>query len=424
MKKKPELLSPAGDFEKLKVAFHFGADAVYAGLTDFSLRAKTKNFNDDELRQAIDYTHSINKKIYITMNIYFTPDETESLIERLKFIENIKPDGLILSDLGAVYLAKKYAPGIPIHISTQANITNQFAALYLKETGASRIILARELTLTQIKKIKEQTDITLEAFIHGAMCIAYSGRCLLSAFMTHPELGKRSDIESDEIRSANKGNCSHSCRWEYILKEKTRGEQEYSILENENGTYVFSSKDICMIDNIKDLINAGIDSFKIEGRMKSILYISSIVRAYRQAIDHLYDKNTEYNRDEIEEELNVVSHREFCTGFFYEKPCDNPNTTKGGLYKRNKRLGALVADIKSGRAVLKIYNTITKNDTLQYIAPKMKTVKISKIILYDENNNEIDNAKHNQYIEAVIYDDKNNIIKPDLFDIIRMDAEF
>jgi len=247
---KPELLSPAGDIEKLKVAFHFGADAVYAGLTDFSLRAKSKNFNFEEIEEAVNYTHSIQKKIYITLNIYFTPDQTEELINTLKTLNSMKPDGLIISDLGALYLAKLYAPDIPIHISTQANTTNQYAVKQYEELGAKRVVLARELSLNDIKRIKNNTKCELEAFIHGAMCIAYSGRCLLSAYMTHPDLGKRKDIESTEIRSANKGNCSHSCRWEYSLKEKTRGEQEYSIEEDITGTYVFSSKDICMIEII------------------------------------------------------------------------------------------------------------------------------------------------------------------------------
>ncbi|MCK4798561.1 MAG: U32 family peptidase, partial [Spirochaetes bacterium] len=353
---KPELIAPAGDLEKLKVAFHFGADAVYAGLTNFSLRMKTKNFNESEIKEAIEYTHNKRKKIYIPLNIYFTPDQIDGLINYIKLLHGLKPDGIIISDMGALSLVKQYAPNIPIHISTQANTTNQFAAKLLKTLGANRIILARELSLMDISQIKD-IDITLEAFVHGAMCIAYSGRCLLSAYMTHPQLGKRKDIETSEIRSANKGNCAHSCRWEYILKEKTRGEQEYIITQDLNGTYVFSSKDICMINHIHELVKAGIQSLKIEGRMKSILYISSIVRAYRQAIDHWADPSVSYDKDVIDKELNIVSHREFCTGFFFEKPMQNANTTKGGVYKRKIRLAALVIGIKKERAILKVYNT-------------------------------------------------------------------
>ena len=426
--KKPELVAPAGDMEKLKVAFHFGADAVYAGLKEFSLRAKTKNFGLDEIKGAIDYTHSINKKIYIAMNIYFLPDDMDILINYLKILEKLNPDGLIISDLGAFYLAKRHAPNIPLHISTQANITNQYAALFLKELGAGRIIIARELTLEDIKKIRNSPgcslDITLEAFIHGAMCIAYSGRCLLSAYMTHPELGRRQDIESAEIRSANKGDCAHSCRWEYSLKEKTRGEQEYLMSEDETGSYVFSSKDICMIDHIGNLINAGVSSFKIEGRMKSILYISSIVRAYRRAIDHQADSSIEYNYEEIKNELEVVSHREFSTGFFYDSPKKNANTTKGGVYKRKIRLAAMITGNNGDKALLKIYNTITDKDKIEFIAPDMKTVKIGKITFYDKEGKRIGKVNHTDYAEAEMHDKKGNPITFSRFDILRMEADF
>lgn len=424
--KKPELIAPAGDIEKLKVAFHFGADACYVGLTDFSLRAKTKNFNLSEIKEAIEYSHKNDKKIYITFNIYFTPDETEKLISYLKLLDKLQPDGLIISDLGALYLSKKYAPAIPVHISTQANTTNQFAAELLNELGVKRIVLARELTLKNILKFKKEVNIELEAFVHGAMCIAYSGRCLLSAYMTHPQLGRRKDIDSTEIRSANKGDCAHSCRWEYILKEKTRGEQEYEVLEDYDGTYIFSSKDLCMIDHIDDMVNAGIDSFKIEGRMKSILYISSIVRAYRNAIDHWYHKKINYDKNIILKELDVVSHREFCTGFFYNKPMKQANTTKGGVYKRKIRLAALIEDvlINEEKAILKVYNTININDKIEYIAPGMKTIEIGKIVFRDKDNDIKNKVNHSEYISAQFWDKNGNIIIPAKLDILRMEADF
>jgi len=421
---KPELIAPAGDMEKLKVAFHFGADAVYAGLKDFSLRQKTKNFDTAEIKEAIEYTHSIDKKIYITLNIYFTPDDIKELINYLKQLNKLNPDGLIVSDLGAISLAKEHAPNIPIHISTQANTTNPHSAKLLQELGAERIILARELTLNNISEFKKVTNITLEAFVHGAMCIAYSGRCLLSSYMTHPGLGERNNETKHEIRSANKGNCSHSCRWEYHLIEKTRPDQEYTVEENEEGTYIFSSKDICMIYNIDDLVNAGIKSLKIEGRMKSILYISSIIRAYRQAIDNWADKKTSFNKNEIEKELNIVSHREFCTGFFYESPKEISNTTKGGLYKRKIRLAGLVKEINGNRASFKLYNTISENDKFEYIGPKMRTHYISRIVIFDKDNNMISKANHTDEVQLQLWDEKQQPIKPEKLDILRMESDF
>ncbi|OHD06430.1 MAG: hypothetical protein A2Y34_08930 [Spirochaetes bacterium GWC1_27_15] len=422
---KPELLAPAGDFEKLKVAFHFGADAVYTGLKEFSLRANTKNFDNKEIEDAINYTHNLGKKIYLALNIYFTPDEADTFAEKLKFIETLKPDGIIISDLGALYLAKKYSPSIPIHISTQANTTNQYAVKMYKELGASRVILARELSLSQIELISNEVpDIELETFIHGAMCISYSGRCLISSYMTKDGLGKRLKEEAEEIRSANKGDCSHSCRWEYILKEKTRAEQNYTIEEDDKGTYILSSKDMCMIDNIGDLVKSGIKSFKIEGRMKSILYISSIVRAYRQAIDNYFDKNIPYNRQTIEDELNIVSHREFSTGFFYYSPMKDANITVTPAYKREKRLAAMVEDVKNDRAVLKIYNTINPTSQIEYVGKNMLTIKVGKISLYDKDGNVVEKANHSQYIEADIFTTDGEKINYQQFDILRMESDF
>jgi U32 family peptidase len=422
---KPELLAPAGDFDKLKVAFHFGADAVYAGMKEFSLRANTKNFDDGELEKAIEYTHKLGKKIYLALNIYFTPEQTEGFIEKLKIIDRLKPDGLIISDLGALNLAKKFAPDIPIHISTQANTTNSYAAEMYKNFGASRIILARELSLKDISLIKaEISGLELEAFIHGAMCVAYSGRCLLSAYMTNQGLGTRKNDNFDGFRSANQGDCSHSCRWEYILKEKNRPDQNYEITEDEEGTYILSSKDICMIDHVGDMVKAGISSFKIEGRMKSILYISSIVRAYRQAIDNYFDDKVIYDRKEIDKELNVVSHREFSTGFFYKKPLEDANLTKNPVYRREMRLAGLVEGIKNGRLILKIYNAVRIEDRLEYIGRNMKTVSIGMIKFYDENSFAIPRVVPQKYCEAELFDIEGKQIPAEVFDILRMESDF
>lgn len=418
-----ELVAPAGDIEKLKVAFHFGADAVYVGLTSFSLRAQAKNFSFKDIEEAILYTHSIGKKIYVTLNIYFNPNDIKALIEPLKILNKLKPDGIIISDLGALYLAREYAPEIPIHISTQANITNQYAIKMLKDFNVKRVVLARELTLVDIKKIKEESDIELEAFVHGAMCISYSGRCLLSAYMTHPLLGKGEKSDGNS-RSANQGNCVHSCRWEYYLIEKTRANQLYEIIQDQNGSYVLSSKDLCMIYNISDLIKSGVTAFKIEGRMKSILYVASIVRAYRASIDHYFDDSIEFDRVLIEKELDAVSHREFSTGFFYDNPKENSQVTESTMYKRETRLAAMVTGIKGDRAVLKIYNSFSKDDLIEHIYPGIKSNKIKNIIFYDENNVKRDKVNHNEYVEALLYDKNDKLIIPEEFDILRIEANF
>ncbi|HOL58006.1 MAG TPA: U32 family peptidase [Spirochaetota bacterium] len=419
---KLELLAPAGDFEKLKVAFNYGADAVYVGLKDLSLRANAKNFNYEELKEAIDYTHRINKKIYVALNIYFTPEEANKIIESLNILNELKPDGIIISDLGLLYLVRKYSIKIPVHISTQANTTNQYATMLYKELGVSRIILARELSLSQIKEIKNSVDIELEAFVHGAMCISYSGRCILSAYMTTKNLGAR---ENDDgiTRSANKGDCSHSCRWEFILKEKNRKDQDFEIEEDERGTYVLSSKDLCMIRYIKELAEAGVTLLKIEGRMKSILYISSIVRAYRVAID-CYINNREPDFDFINKELNIVSHREFSTGFFFENPIKNANITHNLTYIREYRLGAMVIGNNKDKAILKIYNSISKDDIMEYISPVDKTYIIKNIDLFDKDGSPVNRVNHSQYVEAIIYDQNGKKIKTNEMDIIRILSNF
>jgi U32 family peptidase len=424
--KKPELLAPAGDFEKLKVAFHFGADAVYVGMKEFSLRANTKNFDNDTLKEAIDYAHGLGKKIFVAMNVYYFPDQAEGILKNLKDLAGLKPDGIIISDPGIIFLMKENGIDIPIHISTQANTTNLQAVRFYKNLGASRVVLARELTLKNICSIREGADgIELEAFIHGAMCIAFSGRCLLSAYMTTGGLGKRDNDEPGKTRSANQGDCSHSCRWEFVLREKTRPDQDYGIAEDEEGCYLLSSKDICMIDRIPDLVDAGIDSFKIEGRMKSILYISSIVRAYRRAIDHHFDAGISFDIGLVRKELDVVSHRDFSTGFFYDAPSDNANVTKNPVYKRQMRLAALVEGGKNGRYVLKIYNAVDpSSDNLELIGREMKTRKISRMRFYDADGNMLEKANHGTYVEAELFGENGGALDCEVFDILRMESDF
>lgn len=421
---KPELLAPAGDMEKLKVAYHFGADAVYIGMKNFSLRANTKNFDEDELSKAVEYSHTLGKKIYIALNAYITDADADEVINSLRLINALKPDGAIISDLGVLYLAKRYAPEVAIHISTQANITNLYSVKQYAELGAQRAIMARELSLDQIAHIAKNCDVEIEAFIHGAMCISYSGRCLLSSYMTNKNLGRRSDDAKTETRSANKGDCVHPCRWEYILKENSRPDQEYPIEQDEIGTYILSSKDICMINHIDKLIESGINSFKIEGRMKSILYLSSIIRAYRRAIDCYFDKTLFYDKNQIDNELNIVSHREFSTGFFFDLPRERPNQTDNTEYKRDTRLAALVENIEEDKAVLKVYNKMTSSAEYEYIGPNMKTVKVGKIILFDKNGSSVETVNHTDNVTALIYDETGNIIKPETLNILRMKSGF
>lgn len=420
-----ELLAPAGNFEKLKVAFHYGADAVYVGLDKLSLRANADNFTRDELKRGVIYAHSLQKKIYVALNIYFTPEQTDKIIDALQFLASIKPDGIILSDMGALQLVKKIAPSLPIHISTQANCTNQYAAAFFQSIGIKRVVLARELTLEGIKAISDFVGegLELEAFVHGAMCIAYSGRCILSSYMTSKGLGARENAKS-LVRSANKGDCAHSCRWEFILKEKTRRKDEFEIEEDENGSYILSSKDICMIEHIRLLINAGIGSFKIEGRMKSILYISSIVRAYRYVLDCLIaGKEDRIDMAQIDKELNIVSHREFSTGFFFSSPKKDGNIAASVNYERNVRLVGLI--LSSGEfSRLKLYNKVTVDDKLEMIGRNMKTISIDKIEFFDKEKKQVREAKHTDEIQVRMYDKEHQLIFPEALDILRMEASF
>lgn len=417
----PELLAPAGNFEKLKVAFHYGADAVYAGLDKLSLRANADNFTRDELAQAVEYTHAIGKKIYIALNIYFMPEHEARIIDALIFLADINPDGMIISDMGTFYLAKKYAPKVAVHISTQANCTNQYAAMMYSSIGVNRVVLARELGLDAIQTIRKALpDLELEVFVHGAMCIAYSGRCLLSSYMTAKGLGTQKD---DETRSANQGDCAHSCRWEFFLKEKTRKDDTFDISSDENGTYILSSKDICMIDHVKDLIDAGVSSFKIEGRMKSILYISSIVRAYRYVIDCIQSGNSLDRVDQVYQELDVVSHREFSTGFFYKKPYEYANIAGSAEYKRNTRLAGMVLSVGE-KAALKIYNKVASTDKLTLIGKNMKTIKLGQVRFFDKNGNPTEEAKHTESFFGIFYDTDGNIVEPEEMDILRMESNF
>jgi putative protease len=303
--KKYELLAPAGNFEKLQIALHYGADAVYMGIPELSLRGKMKDMNLDVLKESIDYVKKQNKKIYVTMNIFPHNKDLPLIVENLNILEEWKPHAIIFSDPAVLRLAKKYAPSIPLHISTQANVTNIEAAKFWVELGVERIILAREVSIEEIKQFREELNCELEAFVHGSLCIAYSGKCYMSAYMAN--------------RSANKGECTNSCRWKYTvyyLKEETRDGQFFPVYEDDRGTYVMSSKDLCMIEHLPLLVEAGVNSFKIEGRMKGINYLAGVVKTYREAIDSI-EKQNFILQEKWLKELNMFSNRGYTTGMYF-----------------------------------------------------------------------------------------------------------
>ena len=309
-KNKPELLMPAGSLPVLKVAVMYGADAVYIGGEAFSLRANAHNFSEEDMKAGILFAHERGVKVYVTANILAHNkdlEEAENYFEKLK---EIKPDALIISDPGLFSIAKRIVPEIEIHISTQANNTNYGSYCFWHDLGAARVVSARELSLDEIRELRDHIpdDLEIETFVHGAMCISYSGRCLLSAFMTG--------------RSGNMGDCTHPCRWKYAVMEETRPGEYMPVMENERGTFIFNSKDLCMIEHIPEMIKAGIDSFKVEGRMKSALYVASVARTYRMAIDD-YFKDPEYYYSRLDfyrDEISKCTYREYTTGFFFGKP--------------------------------------------------------------------------------------------------------
>ena len=378
--KKIELLSPAGDFEKLKTAIHFGCDAVYFAGKRFGLRAFSDNFDDDEIIKAIKYAHDHNVKVYITVNILAHNDDFNGLLDYLKFLDQNKADGVIVSDLGIAKLVLDNT-NLELHVSTQANITNLYSAKVWQNMGAKRLVLARELNLKEIYNIKKElnNDIDIETFIHGAMCISYSGRCLLSNYLTG--------------RDSNKGACAQPCRWNYALgiKDDKNDISYYPIQEDNKGTYILNSKDLCLINNIKDLYDAGINSFKIEGRMKSNYYVATITNAYRRAIDDFYN-NKESNFDYISE-LQKTSNREFTTGFYFDS--DQKTNTLTSKVSQTYMYTAVVLDYLDNNYLLVEHrNKFKLGDTLEVLSPDEnfnKTFKVEEIL--DLNKNKIEEVK-------------------------------
>ena len=403
--KKPELLIPVGSLEVLKAAVLYGADAVYLG-GDFSLRAKAKNFTQDEMKEAIAFSHEHGVKVYVTVNIYPFDDELEAIEGYLRELGDIKPDAVLIADPGVFSIARRVCPNIPIHISTQANTTNSEAFRFWYEQGVRRVVCARELSLENItalrKKIPE--DMEIECFVHGAMCISYSGRCLLSAYMTG--------------RSANHGECTHPCRWEYVLMEKTREGEYLPIVEDDRGTYIMNSKDLCMIDHIPDMINAGIDSLKIEGRMKTALYIATVARAYRRAIDMYFEDPAAYeaHRNDLLKSVSECTHREFTTGFYYGRADEGSIIYGANTYvKEAVYLGTVDSVDEKGRAVLLQKNKFSVGDKIEIMKPNGDNIETEVISIETVDGEARESANHaSEWLRVTLSS------VPDACDILRM----
>ncbi len=384
--KRPELLAPAGDFSRLEYAVAYGADAVYVAYRRFGMRAACGNFDLDQLREAVAFCHARNVKLYVTVNTYPTVEEAHALPEFLSALGEIGPDAMIIADIGVMTLAKQYAPHIPIHVSTQANITNPVTARVYADLGATRLVLARECSLADIRAIKQAVGerVEIECFVHGAMCMSVSGRCHLSAFLTG--------------RDANRGACAQPCRWEYTIMEKTREGQYFPVVQDDKGTYIFNSKDMCMIEHIGDLIEAGVDSFKIEGRMKTFYYVAATVKAYREAIDEYLANGRLLDSAYHLTQAGKASHRDFSTGFYYAPMDETGFNTLSGGYIRPYDVVATVESWSDGRALIRQKNKFAVGDTLEVLSPTGKDFTFVVESLTTEEGESVPDAPHSQQL--------------------------
>lgn len=391
--KKPELLAPAGNMEKLKMALLYGADAVYLGGKAFGLRAFGGNFTNEELQEAVDFAHKLGKKIYVTVNIFPHNSDIAKLPAYLTFLNEIKVDAILVADLGVFTLAKEYAPDVELHISTQANNTNWAAVNAWAELGASRVVLAREMSLEEIKEIREKCYVELEMFVHGAMCISYSGRCLMSNYLTG--------------RDANRGSCAQPCRWNYALVEEKRPGQYFPVLEDERGTYIFNSKDMCLLPYLPDVIASGVDSLKIEGRMKSVHYAASVVKAYREAIDSYFAAPEQFEvKKEWVEELDKVSHRAYTTGFYYGRPTEKDQIYGTSSYTQTSDFVGLVLDYdeKTGFATVEQRNNMKVGQEIEIFQPHLAGYRQILQEMYNDEGEAIQVAPHPQQIVKIRMD--------------------
>lgn len=407
--RKIELLAPAGNMEKLKMAIIYGADAVYIGGEKFGLRASAGNFNIEEVKEAVKFVHDNGKRLYVTVNIIPHNEDFLGLPEYLKELEDAEVDAIIFSDPGVYLAAKESIPNMELHLSTQANNTNYRSAEFWHKQGVKRIVLARELSFEEISEIVERSpkELEFETFVHGAMCMSYSGRCLLSNYMVG--------------RDANKGECAHPCRYKYYLVEERRPGQYMPIEEDERGAYIFNSKDLCMIEYIPELVKAGIISFKIEGRMKSAYYVASVVRAYRMAIDsYLADPINYVFKQEWLEEFSKASHREFSTGFFNNKPDSSGQVYDSSAYVRDYAFTGLVLEYneETGIATVEQRNKMILGDEIEIIGPKRDMFKQKLEKMWNVEGEEIESAPHPQMILKI------KMAKPVArFDILRRERK-
>lgn len=375
-----ELLSPAGDMERLRSAIDFGADAVYLAGQEFGMRTASANFDAEGLAQAVKLAHENQVKVHLTCNTLPHSDEFARLPQFLQTAQEIGIDAFIIADIGVFQLAKKYAPNVSVHISTQAGVVNYATANAFYEMGASRVVLARELNLDEIAEIRAKVprELELEAFVHGAMCVSFSGRCLLSSYLTH--------------RDANRGDCAQPCRWEYSLMESKRPGQYMPVFEDKSGTYILNSKDMCMVEHIPELIKAGVSSLKIEGRAKSAYYVSVTTNAYRHAIDEYFSHPDRPLSPWIAEELSKISHREYSTGFYFgEEP---GQVYSNGGYVREYDVVAVCEGYENGVAKLSQRNRFFKGDTVDILEAGKEPYTVTLNDIFDENLNPIDAAPH------------------------------
>lgn len=381
----PELLVPASSLEVLKVAVVFGADAVYIGGEVFGLRAKAKNFTLDEMREGVEFAHAHGVKVYVTANILAHNDDLEGVRRYFEELKNVAPDALIISDPGVFMIAREVLPDMELHVSTQANNTNYGTYRFWQQQGAKRVVSARELSLKEIREIRGHIpdDLEIETFVHGAMCISYSGRCLLSNYFTG--------------RDANQGACTHPCRWKYAVMEESRPGEYLPVYENERGTYIFNSKDLCMIEYIPELIDAGIDSFKIEGRMKTALYVATVARTYRRAIDD-YLQSPDLYREHMPWYLDQISnctYRQFTTGFFFGKPSGEAQIYDSNTYVREYTyLGTVGGVNEAGLYAIEQRNKFSVGETIEVMKPNGENPQVVVRRIVDEDGNDQMSAPH------------------------------
>lgn len=384
--KKPELLIPASSLEVLKTAVIFGADAVYIGGEAFGLRAKAKNFTPEEMREGIAFAHEHGVKVHVTANILAHNYDLEGAKTYFKELSNIKPDALIVADPGMVMLAKENCPGIDIHLSTQANNTNYMTFRFWYDQGIRRVVCARELSLKEIKEIRENipADMEIESFIHGAMCISYSGRCLLSSYFTG--------------RDANHGACTHPCRWKYSIVEETRPGEYLPVFENERGTYIFNSKDLCMIEHIPEMMDAGIDSFKIEGRMKTALYVATVARTYRKAVDAAASSREAYEKilPWCLEEISKCTYRQFTTGFYFGKPDENTQIYDNNTYINEYIYLGIVGETEGNTVEIEQRNKFSVGEVIEIMKPDGTNRETKVLSIVNEDGKEMESAPHPQ----------------------------